>query len=153
MEQGFPMSAGSSDIMSDMPRTTLYTLPRFGWNDLSTKFTPLHRMQWAPRPAASFVGEDLGIEDEGDDDEAGGDRFVRGFSPSYSDCSGTDPFCRIRCTKVRPTPVVNCGDPSSSRLHRDPSGRQTSPEPQSLAPALLLEQGIKDRHDQQGDEG
>jgi hypothetical protein len=113
VEQGFPMRAGHSDIMSDMapaPCSTACPVSR------RTTYHEIrnHRMQWGPTPAALFVGEVLAIEDEGDDGEAGGDRSVRGFSPSYSDCSGTNPFCRIRCTKVHPIAVVNCGDPSSS---------------------------------------
>jgi hypothetical protein len=44
VREDFPGRGGDSDIMSDMaPRPHFFCLPRFGENDPSTEFAPLHR--------------------------------------------------------------------------------------------------------------
>jgi hypothetical protein len=53
-------------------------------------------MHWAPRPSALFVGEDLGMEHEGDDEGAGGQGGV--VLPSRSAAWMGRGYCTVRVT-------------------------------------------------------
>ena len=71
MEQDFPMGAGHSDILTDISPSAAPTAPIWMKRPM-TNFASLHPMQWAPRPAALFLGEDLDMQDQGHDEEASG---------------------------------------------------------------------------------
>ncbi len=68
MGQDLPAKDDHHDILTELSPPAAPAAPT--WTKRPTpKIAPLHRMQWAPRPSALFVGKDLGIEDEGDDAE------------------------------------------------------------------------------------
>ena len=74
MKQDSLIKADQSDILTDTspPAAQPLQFAPFRLKRPIAKIPPLHRMQWAPRPAALSVGEYLGIEGEVGDEEAGG---------------------------------------------------------------------------------